>query len=42
MHPDTLYKYIIQKARGKDRRDVWNDIFNLYWRTAFNGHFKDA
>jgi hypothetical protein len=36
MHPDTLCKCIIQKARNEDRRDLWNDIFDLYWRTAFS------
>jgi len=42
MHPDTLCEYIVQKARGEYRRDVWNDIIDLYWRAAFSSHFDDA
>lgn len=39
---DTLCEYILQKARGEDRRDVWNNIFDLYWRAVFSGHFDEA
>jgi len=42
MHPDSLCQYIVQGARGNDRSDVWWDIFDLYWRAAFSGHFGEA
>ena len=42
MHPDSLCQYIVQGARGNDRSDVWWDIFDLYWRAAFSGHFSEA
>lgn len=39
---DTLCEYILQKARGEDRRDVWYDIVDLYSRAVFSGHFDEG